>query len=250
VPPQSAIQYRETIEATLTKEHRFAPAALSSIHHRDARRVGGCVLGGLMRAIAKSAPRITISSVRTERRDLEHELSAGTLDAAIDVTIGEPSRSSAAPPAASTSSARAMEAIMGFEHSPQGAAAGLNHFIAEHIYPNEQRYQDELHSGNRWQPTVVIEELKRKARAAGLWNLFLPQSCYGAGLTNLEYAPLCEILGRVDWAAAEMALEKTCRRLNTRVAFGKKLAEQSVMLERVAEARIAIDQAQGCRRKG
>jgi alkylation response protein AidB-like acyl-CoA dehydrogenase len=96
-----------------------------------------------------------------------------------------------------------MEAIMDFEHSPKVKALQqrLNDFMAEHIYPNEQRYQHELRSGDRWQPTVVIEELKRKARAAGLWNLFLPESRYGAGLTNLEYAPLCEIMGRVDWAA-------------------------------------------------
>jgi acyl-CoA dehydrogenase len=96
-----------------------------------------------------------------------------------------------------------MEVIMDFEHSPKVKALQqrLNDFMAEHIYPKEQRYQHELRSRDRWQPTVVIEELKRKARAAGLWNLFLPESRYGAGLTNLEYAPLCEIMGRVDWAA-------------------------------------------------
>jgi acyl-CoA dehydrogenase len=65
----------------------------------------------------------------------------------------------------------------------------------EHIYPNEQRFYDEI-EGNRWAPTRVIEELKPKARAAGLWNLFLPDDTSGAGLTNLEYAPLCEIMGR------------------------------------------------------
>jgi acyl-CoA dehydrogenase len=68
-------------------------------------------------------------------------------------------------------------------------------FMDEHIYPNEQRFADEI-DANRWQPTRVIEELKLKARAEGLWNLFLPDHENGAGLTNLEYAPLCEIMGR------------------------------------------------------
>ena len=65
----------------------------------------------------------------------------------------------------------------------------------EYIYPNEQRFHDEIEC-NRWMPTRVVEELKSKARAAGLWNLFLADSHSGAGLTNLEYAPLCEIMGR------------------------------------------------------
>ena len=65
----------------------------------------------------------------------------------------------------------------------------------EFIYPNERRFEEEV-ARERWKPTRVIEELKPKARAAGLWNLFLPDSEHGAGLTNLEYAPLCEIMGR------------------------------------------------------
>ncbi len=69
-------------------------------------------------------------------------------------------------------------------------------FMDEHIYPNEAKYQEHCEGPNRWQPVPVIEELKPKARAAGLWNLFLPESEHGAGLTNLEYAPLCEIMGR------------------------------------------------------
>jgi acyl-CoA dehydrogenase len=77
----------------------------------------------------------------------------------------------------------------------------LRAFMDEYIYPNEQRYEDEVAAGDRWQPSAVIEELKRKARTAGLWNLFLPESSRGAGLSNLEYAPLCEIMGRVDWAS-------------------------------------------------
>ena len=75
----------------------------------------------------------------------------------------------------------------------------LEAFMDEHIYPNEQRFHYEVES-NRWMPTKVIEELKPKARAAGLWNLFLPESERGAGLTNLDYAPLCEIMGRSHMA--------------------------------------------------
>jgi len=71
----------------------------------------------------------------------------------------------------------------------------LQTFLDAHIYPNEQRFHDEIER-NRWSPTKIIEELKPKARAAGLWNLFLPESEHGAGLTNLEYAPLCEMMGR------------------------------------------------------
>ena len=73
-------------------------------------------------------------------------------------------------------------------------------FMAAHVYPNEQRFHDEVNTGDRWEPTKLIEELKVKARAEELWNLFLPESGHGAGLTNLEYAPLCEIMGRVHWA--------------------------------------------------
>jgi acyl-CoA dehydrogenase len=71
----------------------------------------------------------------------------------------------------------------------------LNAFMDEHVYPNEQRFQDEVER-DRWRPSPIMEELKRKARAAELWNLFLPNDDLGAGLTNLEYAPLCEIMGR------------------------------------------------------
>src|SRR5205807_4064198 len=72
-------------------------------------------------------------------------------------------------------------------------------FMDEHIYPNEPRYYEQTER-NRWQPTRIIEELKPKARTAGLWNLFLPDDENGAGLTNLEYAPLCELMGRSDMA--------------------------------------------------
>ncbi|HWZ43092.1 MAG TPA: acyl-CoA dehydrogenase family protein [Candidatus Saccharimonadales bacterium] len=71
----------------------------------------------------------------------------------------------------------------------------LTAFMDEHIYPNERRFSDEI-SRSRWSPSQIIEELKPKARAAGLWNLFLPHHDGGGGLSNLEYAPLCEIMGR------------------------------------------------------
>jgi acyl-CoA dehydrogenase len=78
-------------------------------------------------------------------------------------------------------------------------------FMAEHVYPAETRYWAELEAntqaGKRWTPLQVIEALKPKARAAGLWNLFLPESELGAGLKNAEYAPLAEIMGRVPWAS-------------------------------------------------
>ena len=76
----------------------------------------------------------------------------------------------------------------------------LGAFMDEHIYPNESRFAGETEQDDRWRPSRIIEELKPKARAAGLWNLFLPESEDGAGLTNLEYAPLCEIMGRSTMA--------------------------------------------------
>ena len=71
----------------------------------------------------------------------------------------------------------------------------LGAFMDAHIYPNEEPYEREVASGDRWQPVALMETLKAEAKAAGLWNLFLPGG-HGAGLTNLEYAPLCEIMGR------------------------------------------------------
>ncbi len=79
--------------------------------------------------------------------------------------------------------------------------ARLTSFMDAHVYPSERRYHDELAAaGDRWRVLPVVEELKTKAKAAGLWNLFLPESARGAGLTNLEYAPLCEVMGRVPFA--------------------------------------------------
>jgi len=92
---------------------------------------------------------------------------------------------------------------MAFEHSArtQELAARLEAFMQANVHPNEKRHAREVAEGDRWQPIRLIEALKSQARADGLWNLFLPQSKSGAGLTNLEYAPLCEIMGRVPWSA-------------------------------------------------
>jgi acyl-CoA dehydrogenase len=82
----------------------------------------------------------------------------------------------------------------------------LNHFMDKHIYPNERTYKEEVdrngrEKGNRWIPTKIVEELKPIARKEGLWNLFLPKSPHAPeGLSNLDYAPLCEIMGRITWA--------------------------------------------------
>ena len=96
---------------------------------------------------------------------------------------------------------------MEFEYSTRCAdlRQRLLAFMDEHIYPNERRFYQEVsanrRAGNAWIPTKIVEELKPKARAAGLWNLFLPKSArVPEGLSNLDYAPLCEIMGRVTWA--------------------------------------------------
>jgi acyl-CoA dehydrogenase len=95
---------------------------------------------------------------------------------------------------------------MRFEHSEKAAALQqrLAAFMDEHVYPNESTFHRQIADGDRWQPAAIVEELKPKARAAGLWNLFLPESEYGAGLTNVEYAPLCEIMGRVPGFGPEV----------------------------------------------
>ncbi len=88
---------------------------------------------------------------------------------------------------------------MDFEYSPKvkELQTRVTAFMEEHIYPNEPVFQEQLNSATtRWSIPPVMEELKQKAHAAGLWNLFLPESNRGMGLTNLEYAPLCEIMGR------------------------------------------------------
>ena len=76
----------------------------------------------------------------------------------------------------------------------------LSGFMDEHIYPNEPLIKKEIEEGERWQPSEIVEGLKREAQEVGLWNLFLPESDLGAGLTNFEYAPLCEVMGRSPYA--------------------------------------------------
>ena len=96
---------------------------------------------------------------------------------------------------------------MDFSYSPRTRELQerVSAFMDEHIFPNEQRFNDELaantEAGKRWTPLELIESLKPKAKAAGLWNLFLPDSAMGAGLSNLEYAPLAELMGRVLWSS-------------------------------------------------
>ena len=90
-----------------------------------------------------------------------------------------------------------------FELSPKSTELQkqLKAFMDKHVYPNEEEYYHQLNTGDRWDIVPLIETLKKRAKAENLWNLFLPESEYGAGLTNLEYAPLCEIMGRVPWAS-------------------------------------------------
>ncbi len=95
---------------------------------------------------------------------------------------------------------------MDFSYAPKviDLQTRMNAFFDKHIYPNEHRFNAEIEAntkrGARWTPTTIIEELKPLAREAGLWNLFAPNPKHGAGLTNLEYAPLAEITGAVPWA--------------------------------------------------
>jgi acyl-CoA dehydrogenase len=88
-----------------------------------------------------------------------------------------------------------------FDYSPtvQDLRERVSAFMREHIYPNEHKWHEHTRGAKRWEVVPIIEALKPKARAAGLWNLWRPKS-HGGTLTNLEYAPLCEIMGRVEWA--------------------------------------------------
>ncbi|WP_100656972.1 acyl-CoA dehydrogenase family protein [Alteromonas flava] len=91
-----------------------------------------------------------------------------------------------------------------YTEATQARIKQLNEFMHTHVYPIEQEYIHAVENNdNRWRTPELMESLKQKAKDAGLWNLFLPEEYkpYGAGLTNLEYAPLCEIMGRVPWSA-------------------------------------------------
>jgi acyl-CoA dehydrogenase len=92
---------------------------------------------------------------------------------------------------------------MEFEYSERTKKlkSEIEAFMEAYVFPNESTYYEQLDEGDtRWKPLPILEDLKAKAKSAGLWNLFLPESEKGAGLTNLEYAPLCEAMGRVNWA--------------------------------------------------
>ena len=88
----------------------------------------------------------------------------------------------------------------GYSDKVQNLQRRVSAFMDEHIYPNEGRFHAEVEAnrakGNAWVPTRIMDGLKAQAKEQGLWNLWLPESDRGAGLTNLEYAPLCEIMGR------------------------------------------------------
>jgi acyl-CoA dehydrogenase len=88
-----------------------------------------------------------------------------------------------------------------YSNRSQQLSARLSAFMDEHIYPNQARFDRDVGRGDRWEPLELMEELKRKAQAQGLWNLFLPPEGNDAGLSNYDYAPLAEIMGRVEWAA-------------------------------------------------
>ena len=89
---------------------------------------------------------------------------------------------------------------LGYSNRTKELMARVSAFMDEHIYPNESTFEHEVAQGDRWEPLALMEDLKRKAQAQGLWNLFLPRE-HGAGLSNYEYAPLAEIMGHVEWAS-------------------------------------------------
>jgi acyl-CoA dehydrogenase len=99
-----------------------------------------------------------------------------------------------------------VDPYFGFQVSPRARELyrQLHAFMGEHVYPNEEVFRAQIEEGERWQPVPIMEDLKARARAEGLWNLFLPESEDGAGLTNLEYAPMAELMGRSASFAPEV----------------------------------------------
>ena len=88
-----------------------------------------------------------------------------------------------------------------FSDRTKELVARVQDFMDRHIHPNEDLYYEQLEEGpTRWKVVPILEAVKAKAKEEGLWNLFLPESDHGAGLTNMEYAPVCEVMGRVHWA--------------------------------------------------
>ena len=117
----------------------------------------------------------------------------------------------------------------------------VQRFMDDHVYPAEQRHHDDVEAnrarGNAWVPLALIEELKQKARAQGLWNLFWPKS-YGGELTNPEYAPLCEIMGRVYWAPEVFNCgAPDTGNMETLMRYGNE-EQKKQWLEPIAEGRI------------
>jgi acyl-CoA dehydrogenase len=103
------------------------------------------------------------------------------------------------PPLAAGSTPEAMD----FDHNgrTRDLLQRLRAFMDQHVYPNERLYHEQVSAGDRWATVPILQDLMPRARAAGLWNLFLPSSSHGPGLTNVEYAPLCEVMGRVHWSS-------------------------------------------------
>ena len=119
--------------------------------------------------------------------------------------------------------------------------AKVQRFMDDHVYPNERRHHDDVEAnrarGNAWVPLALIEELKQKARSQGLWNLFWPKT-HGGELTNLEYAPLCEIMGRVYWAPEVFNCNAPdTGNMETLLRYGND-EQKKQWLEPIAEGRI------------
>ncbi len=117
----------------------------------------------------------------------------------------------------------------------------VQRFMDEHVYPNERTHHDEVEKnrakGDPFVPLKLIEDLKAKARAQGLWNLFWPKD-YGGELTNLEYAPLCEIMGRVYWAPEVFNCgAPDTGNMETLVRYGNE-AQKKQWMEPIAEGKI------------